>query len=142
MVDTERLLKIVQEYSEHEYAPFVGGASLLAGAVVWFYATDISRAFKVSLVETDVPTSVLTFVFSIPPIVLVTSENRVRQPFLVRWKIPGSRVSLMGTFPNSTTVRPPTSPNRRSLQSPRMVTEYRQKFGPLYRVFCGDIPEM
>jgi hypothetical protein len=48
-MDTERLLKIAQEYYEHEYAPYVGGASLLAGAVVWFYATDLSRAFKVSL---------------------------------------------------------------------------------------------
>ena len=63
MVDTEQLLKIAQEYSEHEYAPFVGGASLLAGAVVWFYATDLSRALKVSLVETDVLRFVLTFCF-------------------------------------------------------------------------------
>ena len=49
-MDTERLLKIAQEYSEHEYAPYAGGATLLAGAVVWFYATDISRVFKVSLI--------------------------------------------------------------------------------------------
>jgi len=47
-MDTDRLLKIAQEYFEHEYAPYVGGTSLLAGAVVWFYATDISRALKVS----------------------------------------------------------------------------------------------
>jgi hypothetical protein len=46
-MDTERLLKLAQEYFEHEYAPYVGGASLLAGAAVWFYATDISRVFKV-----------------------------------------------------------------------------------------------
>ena len=115
MVDTERLLKIVQDYSEHEFAPYVGSASLLAGAVVWFYATDISRALKVSLVETDVPTFVLSFVSSIPPIEWVTSESRVRQPFLVHWKTLGSHVSLMGMCPNSTTVRPPTLPNRRSL---------------------------
>lgn len=47
-MDTERLLKVAREYFEHEYAPYIGGASLLTGAVVWFYATDISRAFKVS----------------------------------------------------------------------------------------------
>ena len=46
-MDTERLLKLAQEYFEHDYAPYVGGASLLAGAAVWFYATDISRVFKV-----------------------------------------------------------------------------------------------
>jgi len=47
-MDTDRLLKIAQEYFEHEYASYFGGTSLLAGAVVWFYATDISRAFKVN----------------------------------------------------------------------------------------------
>lgn len=50
-MDTERLLKGVQEYFEHEYAPYVGGASLLTGAVVWFYATDISRVLKVCVVS-------------------------------------------------------------------------------------------
>jgi len=99
MVDAERILKIVQEYSEREYAPYVGGASLLAGAVVWFYATDISRALKVSLVQTDVSTSVLTSVSSTPPIVSVTSESRVKQPFLVRSKTPGFYVSSMGMCP-------------------------------------------
>ena len=50
LMDTERLLKIVQEYSEHEYALYAGGATPLAGAVVLFYATDINRVFKVSLI--------------------------------------------------------------------------------------------
>ena len=50
-MDTERLLKGVQEYFEHEYTPYVGGASLLTGAVVWFYATDISRVLKVCVVS-------------------------------------------------------------------------------------------
>jgi len=36
----------------------------------------------------------------------------------------------------------PTPPSHHSFQSLRMVTEYRQTFGPLYRVFCGDIPEI
>ena len=49
-MDTERLLKVSQEYFEHEYAPYFGGATLLAGAVAWFYATDISRVFKVGLI--------------------------------------------------------------------------------------------
>lgn len=49
-MDTERLLKIAREYFDHEYAPYVGGASLLAGAVAWFYATDINRALMVGLV--------------------------------------------------------------------------------------------
>ena len=48
-MDTERLLKSAQEYFDHEHAPYVGGATLLAGAVVWFYATDINRVLKVSL---------------------------------------------------------------------------------------------
>lgn len=50
-MDTDRLLKVAQEYFEHECAPYVGGASFLAGAAVWFYATDISRVFKVSFVS-------------------------------------------------------------------------------------------
>ena len=49
-MDTQRLLKIAQEYFDHEYAPYVGGASLLTGAVAWFYATDLNRALMVSLV--------------------------------------------------------------------------------------------
>ena len=32
LMDTERLLEIAQEYSEHEYAPYAGGATLLAEA--------------------------------------------------------------------------------------------------------------
>jgi len=83
MVDTERLLKIVQEYSEHEYAPYVGGASLLAGAAVWFYATDISRVLKVSSINTAGPTHVLTNVPSIPPIVPVSNKGRAGHPYLV-----------------------------------------------------------
>ena len=51
LMDTDRLLKIAQEYFEHEYAPYVGGVSLLVGAVVWFYATDVNRVIKVSLVS-------------------------------------------------------------------------------------------
>lgn len=43
----ERLLKGAQEYFEHQYVPYIGGASLLTGALVWFYATDISRVLKV-----------------------------------------------------------------------------------------------
>lgn len=47
-MDTERLLKAAQECFELEYAPYVGSASLLTGALVWFYATDISRVLKVN----------------------------------------------------------------------------------------------
>jgi hypothetical protein len=46
-MDTERLLKVAQECLEHKHAPYVGGASLLTGAALWFYATDISRVIKV-----------------------------------------------------------------------------------------------
>ena len=47
-MDTDRLLKLAQACFEREHASYLGGAFLLAGAGVWFYATDISRAFKVS----------------------------------------------------------------------------------------------
>ena len=63
MVDTEQLLRFAREYSEHEYARYVGGVSLLAGAAVWFYATDISRALKVSSVKPAGPTLLLTYFF-------------------------------------------------------------------------------
>jgi hypothetical protein len=43
----ERFLKTAQEYFEHDYVPHIGGVSLLTGALVWFYATDITRVFKV-----------------------------------------------------------------------------------------------
>ena len=46
--DTERLLKVAQEHFECEYASYIGGASLLTAALVWFYATDISRALRVN----------------------------------------------------------------------------------------------
>ena len=47
-MDTDRLLKVVQEYFEHEYASYIGGATFLVGALAWFYVTDINRALKVS----------------------------------------------------------------------------------------------
>ena len=103
MVDTERLLKIVQEYSEHEYAPYAGGASLLAGAAVWFYATDITRVLKVSLVNTGEPTFVLTFVSSILPIVSVSNKGQGGRPYPVHWKTPGYYDSSMGMCPDPTT---------------------------------------
>ena len=46
-MDTERVLKTAQACFEHEHASYFGGAFLLAGAGVWFYATDISRVLKV-----------------------------------------------------------------------------------------------
>lgn len=106
-MDTEHLLKVAQEYFEHEYAPYVGGASLLAGAAVWFYATDISRIVKVSPVETGGAFPFLTPAPSIPPIAPVINKSRVKHPFPVHEKTPASHDSYSGMCLNSTIVRFP-----------------------------------
>jgi hypothetical protein len=96
-MDTDQLLRLAQKYVEHERAPYVGGASLLVGVAVWFYATDISRVFKVGS-ESRGLASVLTHVTSIPPIASGTSKDRARHRFPAHLKTPVPYDSQMGTI--------------------------------------------
>ena len=141
-MNTDRLLKLVHECVEHEYAPYIGGASFLTGAVVWFYATDISRVLKVSQ-----PGHPVNNFFLICDLAFLALRVSSRLPEKVGQ---GADSRSTGGHSYHTVHRwvrvPSRSPHgfltTANLQSPRMVTEYRQKYGPLYRVFCGDIPEV